>query len=387
MQRAMPSAGAWGGAPPNKGSSIDKYFLKIHTKNMQKLIRQQSHKAGLPPGSLVSMGHAAARPIRISVIDYDQDTYTETDLSGVSDCGLYKESPTTSWINITGVHDADLIKSVGECFDLHALTLEDIMNTDHRPKVEDFGRYIFITLKMLYMSGSGQNILFEQVSLILGQGYVISFQEAEGDVFQPVRDRIQRASGRLRQRGAGYLAYALVDAVVDQYFSILESLGEEVEDLEESVVTDSERVNTKQIYGIKREVTLLRRSVWPLREMVSTLEKIETDLIDVSTRVFIRDLYDHSLAILDSIDTFRDMAGNILDVHLTNVNNRMNQVMKLLTIIATIFIPLTFIAGIYGMNFDYMPELKWHYSYFVVWGIMLILALAMVKYFQKKKWL
>jgi magnesium transporter len=354
---------------------------------MQTLIRRQSHKAGLPPGSLVPMGDTAARPVRISAIDYDQNTYNETVLDGVNDCIPYKTSSTTSWINVDGVHNADLIKSMGECFDLHALTLEDIMNTDHRPKVEDFGHYIFITLKMLYLSGPNDDILFEQVSLVLGQGYVLSFQEAQGDVFQTVRERIQRASGRLRQRGPGYLAYALVDAVVDQYFLILESLGEEIETLEEYVVQDSDRIDTSQIYGIKREVTLLRRSVWPLREMVSTLEKIETDLIDETTQVFVRDLHDHSLAILDTIDTFRDMAGNILDVHLTNVNNRMNQVMKLLTIIATIFIPLTFIAGIYGMNFDYMPELKWQYSYFIIWGIMLVLALAMVKYFKNKKWL
>jgi len=270
---------------------------------------------------------------------------------------------------------------------LHPLILEDIVNTEQRPKMEDFEQYIFVVLKMLQYNEKEDEIIAEQVSLILGSNFVISFQETEGDIFDPIRDRIRNSKGRIRKMGADYLAYALLDAVVDNYFTILEKIGEKIETVEEELVANPIPETLQIIHTMKREMIFLRKSVWPLREVVGGLQRAESALIQESTGIYLRDVYDHTIQVIDTIETFRDMISGMLDIYMSSVSNKMNEVMKVLTIFAAIFIPLTFIAGIYGMNFQYMPELEWQLGYFAVLLIMLLVAVSLLVYFRKKKWL
>jgi magnesium transporter len=355
---------------------------------MNRLIKKRSEKAGLPPGTLVHIGEKKTEKAKITIIDYDETQFEEKEAKTIEECFPFKDKPTTTWINIEGVHELAIIEKIGEHFGLHPLLLEDIANTEQRPKMEDYGEYIFIVLKMLFHDEKANEVKAEQVSLILGSNFVISFQEGiKGDVFDPVRERIRNGKGRTRKMKSDYLAYALVDAIVDSYFLILEKLGEKIEDVEEELVTNPASETLRGIHHLKREMIFLRKSVWPLREVLSCLERGESSLIHANTRIYLRDVYDHTIQIIDTIETFRDMLSGILDIYLSSISNRMNQIMKVLTIIATIFIPLTFIVGIYGMNFEYMPELKWRWGYFAVLGIMAIIGIWMLIYFRKKRWL
>ncbi len=359
---------------------------------MSRFLKSLSRKAGTSPGTLVHIGSKRLEKARITVIDYDEKRHTKRAVKDVSDCFPYRDSKTTTWINVDGLHDTELIERLGAHFGIHSLVLEDIVNTGQRPKFEDFDDYIFIVLKMLYMREDGSTVKSEQVSIILGKNYVISFQEATGDIFDQVRGRIESGKGRIRKSGADYLAYALMDAVVDNYFIILENLGESIEGMEDGLVADPAPDILQRIHSMKREMIFLRKSVWPLREVVSGIERSESVLVSKKTRPFIRDLYDHTIQVIDTVETFRDMASGLLDLYLSSVSNRMNQVMKVLTIIATIFIPLSFFAGLYGMNFntDYplnMPELNWEYGYPAILLFMTGVALLMLFYFRKKRWL
>ena len=360
---------------------------------MAKLIRKRSKKAGLPPGTLVYVGKERTDKVIITLIDYDEKNYSEKVLKKVDDCTPFKESKTITWINIDGIHDTNIIEKFGECFNLHPLLLEDIVNTNQRPKMDDYGDYLFVVLKMLYYSDNKEKLNSEQVSLILGNNYVISFQEEKEDVFNQIRERIQHGKGRIRKMGADYLAYAIIDAVVDHYFAILEKLSEKFETMEDALVIDPTPQLLEQIYALKKEMVVLRKSVWPLRELINGLDRSENKLIQKSTHIFLRDVYDHTIQVIDSVETFRDMASGMVDLYLSSISNKMNQVMQVLTIIATIFIPLTFIAGIYGMNFDpgaspfNMPELGWYWGYISVWLVMIIIGIIMLIYFKRKRWL
>jgi len=350
-------------------------------------IKKRSRKAGLPPGTLVHIGEKKAETVRITYIDYDEQSFQEKQVSNIEECLKLKDTPTVSWINIDGLHDIELLEKLGRGFELHPLILEDILSTGQRPKFEDYEKYIFIVLKMLSFSEETQSVEAEQVSLILGPNYVISFQERIGDVFEHVRDRIRNAKGRIRKMGADYLAYTLLDATVDNYFVILERLGEKIESMEEEVVSDPTEKTIRQIHSLKREMISLRKSVWPLRELIGGLQKSESSLIKETTDVYLRDVYDHTIQIIDTIESFRDMVSGMLDIYLSSISNKMNAVMKVLTIIATLFIPLTFVAGIYGMNFKYMPELEWRWGYAAALLVMLVIAAIMLIYFRRKKWL
>jgi magnesium transporter len=350
-------------------------------------IKKRSRKAGLPPGTLVHIGEKKAETVRITYIDYDEQSFQEKQVSNIEECLKLKDTPTVSWINIDGLHDIELLEKLGRGFELHPLILEDILSTGQRPKFEDYEKYIFIVLKMLSFSEETQSVEAEQVSLILGPNYVISFQERIGDVFEHVRDRIRNAKGRIRKMGADYLAYTLLDATVDNYFVILERLGEKIESMEEEVVSDPTEKTIRQIHSLKREMISLRKSVWPLRELIGGLQKSESSLIKETTDVYLRDVYDHTIQIIDTIESFRDMVSGMLDIYLSSLSNKMNAVMKVLTIIATLFIPLTFVAGIYGMNFKYMPELEWRWGYAAALLVMLVIAAIMLIYFRRKKWL
>lgn len=348
---------------------------------------KRTNKAGLPPGSLVHTGEKKVESVRVTVIDYDENTFEEKQVSTVEECFSFKATPTVTWINVDGLHDVSVVEKLGHAFDLHPLILEDILSTGQRPKVEDYEKQIFLVVRMLSYHDKSQAIESEQVSLVLGSNVVLSFQERVGDVFDHIRDRIRNAKGRIRKSGADYLAYSLFDAIVDSYFAILEETGEKIEILEEELVSEPDEGTLRQIHKLKHEMIVLRRSIWPLRELLSGLQRSESPLVTDTTSVYLRDVYDHTIQIIDTIESFRDMVSGMLDIYLSSVSNRMNAVMKVLTIIATLFIPLTFIVGVYGMNFPNMPEMKWRYSYAAVWCLMLAITVAMLIYFRKKKWL
>lgn len=354
---------------------------------MPKLVKKRSKKAGFPPGTIVHIGNKRAEKTKITIVDYNEEQFQEKEAKSIKECFPYKDKPTVTWININGVHEVKIIEELGKNYNFHPLILEDIVDTDQRPKIKDFGDYIFIILKMHYYDKENNEIKIEQVSLIFGKNYVISFQEREGDVFDSIRERIRNNIGRIRKARADYLIYALMDAIIDNYFTILEKLGEETEDLETKVIKNPVPANLQIIYRLKSELIFLRKSVWPLREVISILEKGESALIDKSTNIYLRDIYGHTIQVMDTVETLRDVISGTLEVYLSSISNRMNEIMKVLTIIATIFIPLTFIVGIYGMNFQYMPELKWVWSYPVVLLGMLIIGIIMVFYFRRKKWM
>jgi len=349
--------------------------------------RKRSSKAGLPPGTLVHVGEKKTESVKITFIDYDERSFQEKQVANIEECLKLKDTPTVSWINIDGIHDIELIEKLGRGFELHPLLLEDILSTGQRPKFEDYEKYIFIVLKMLSYNDVSQSVEAEQVSLVLGPNYVLSFQECVGDVFENIRDRIRNAKGRVRKMEADYLAYSLIDAIVDYYFFILEKFGEKIESIEEEVLGDPTEKTVQQIHSLKREMISLRKSVWPLRELIGGLQKSESPLIKETTDIYLRDVYDHTIQIIDTIESSRDIVSGMLEIYLSSLSNKMNAVMKVLTIIATLFIPLTFVAGIYGMNFKYMPELEWRWAYPILWLVMIAVAVIMLFYFRRKKWL
>ncbi len=355
-------------------------------KPMIKLVKRRSHKAGLPPGTPVFVGEKKVREVRISVLDYDDKKVEFHEDVEVRQCFPFRDSPSVSWINVDGLHEVAVVEELCRHFGIHPLTIEDILNTTQRPKMDVFPDYVYIVLKMLSFNEEAREIEWEQVSIILGKNFVISFQEKSGDVFDPVRNRIN-SKGRITREGPDHLAYSLVDSVVDNYFSILEKIDEIIEEVEEEVIEDPTPRTLQKIHNLKRELVQFRRTVWPLREIIGGLERLETPLIQSSTVVYLRDLYDHIIQVIETADSQRDIITGTLDVYLSSVSNKLNDIMRFLTIFATIFIPLTLIAGIYGMNFDYMPELKWHYGYFGVLLAMAVVSMSLLIYFRKKKWL
>ena len=342
---------------------------------------------------MVHVGKKTTEPIRITIFDYDELHLEEKEVEHLEDCFSYRDSDTITWINIDGVYDANVIERIGSHFSIHPLVLEDIMNTGQRPKIESFDNYIYLILKMLYHDETNSEIQTEQVSIILSKNIVISFQEKPGDIFNNVRERIRNGKGRIRKMGADYLSYALIDAIIDHYFIIMESIGEVIEETEELLIDHPTPETLQQIHNLKADMIFLRKSVWPLRELINGLIREETPLITNETVIYFRDVYDHTIQVMDTIESYRDIISGMLDIYMSSVSNKMNEVMKVLTIFASIFIPLTFIAGIYGMNFNpsvspfNMPELNWFLGYPFVLGIMLILAIVMIFYFKQKNWL
>jgi magnesium transporter len=351
-----------------------------------KLIKKRGKKVGAAPGTLIHIGEKHGIEAQIQVIEYDQDHLKEQQLKDASALRSFKEGPTVSWINVDGVHDISMVEALGESLGLHPLVMEDILNTDQRPKIEAYDDYLYIVIKMLHFDGESREIRPEQVSLILARHFVVSFQERPEDVFEGVRGRL-RAGRRIRFMGTDYLAYSLLDAIIDSYFSLLEKFGDQVELLEEELITSPTPATLSKIHHFKREMLLLRKAVWPLREVLSSLTRDENPLISGETRLFLRDVYDHTIHVIDNIETLRDLLAGMIDIYLSSVSNRMNEVMKVLTIMATIFIPLTFIAGVYGMNFEYMPELHWRWGYPAVWLVMIGVTCGLLLFFRHRKWL
>ncbi len=354
---------------------------------MRRLVKKRSKKTGLPPGTLVHIGEEKGEKICITVVEYDEQNFRESELAVPEGCYPFQKEPTVTWINVDGIHQVDVLEKLGSCFGLHPLVQEDILNTDQRPKIEDYGEDLFIVLKMLSYAEQTDEIEACQISLILRPNVVLSFQEKEGGVFAPIKERLRNGKGRLRKMGADYLAYAFLDIIVDHYFFVLEKLGEKIEVLEGKLLTDPTTDTLQKIQNLKREMLLLRKWVWPLREVINSLERGEFLGIQETTRIYLRDVYDHTIQVIDTIEILRDMLSGMVDIYLSSINNRMNAVMKVLTIIATIFMPLTFLAGVYGMNFKQMPELDWRWGYPLVWVVMISIAVLMLIIFRRKKWL
>ena len=351
------------------------------------MMQKKSQTIGLSPGSLIHLGERREEKIKLSIIDYDPENLNVRELRSVEEAYSFRESSTVSWLNIAGLHDTDSLQKIGNHFGIHPLVMEDVLNTGHQPKSEIYDNYLFFIIKMITYKDEKKRLEYEQVSLVLGENFLISFQEKDGDLFNPVRQRIETTKGRLRRQGADYLLYALLDVIVDNYYLVLEKLATNIEDLEARALTEPEKELVHEIQILKSEVVLLRKSVWPLREAIDDMMVEDSSLITSFTLPYLHDLYDHTIHVIDTIETFRDMISGLMDVYLSSLSIRMNDIMKVLTIIATIFIPLTFIAGIYGMNFANMPELNWSLGYPLIWLIMLATSGALLLYFKKKGWI
>ena len=359
---------------------------------MSRFIKQISQKKGLPPGTPVYIGDERTEEVKLTIIDYDNERFEMRTAETVEECLQYKNSPGMTWINVEGIHDTRIVEKLGACFGLHPLIVEDIVNTGQRPKVDISDDYIFIVLKRITWDQTEKVIQVEQISLVIGSNYVITFEERDSETFDSVINRIKSNKGRIRKAGADYLAYTLMDNIVDNYFRVIENIGEDIEDMEEELVDNPTPDTVHKIHFIKREMIFLRKSIWPLREIISLLEREETSLIQEPTLIYLKDVYDHTIQMIDIIETYGDITSGMLDVYLSSISNKMNAVMKVLTIIATIFIPLTFIAGIYGMNFNTekspfnMPELNWYFGYPFVMGLMAAIGFVMLYLFKRKKW-
>ncbi|MDG1729784.1 MAG: magnesium/cobalt transporter CorA [Algibacter sp.] len=342
---------------------------------------------GQIPGSIIYTGKKEHQKLFIESFDYNKEHCTVKELDSVQESFEYKLTDSITWINLNGLNHVDEIEKLGAHYNLHPLVLEDIVNISQRPKIDEYDDYLFVSLKMLYYDNE-QNIISEQVSFVLGKNYVLSFQESEGDVFDQVRDRIRNAKGRVRTMQSDYLLYVLIDAIVDHYFNVIETLSDKIEYFETTIFSgEADDDISQKIQNLKREILRVRRNIFPLREVISRIEKNENKLIHKKTITYYRDIYDHLIQVSENIDIYREMIWSLMDMYMTSISNKMNEVMKVLTIMASIFIPLTFIAGIYGMNFEYIPELKYKYAYFILWGVMIVLFVGMLYYFRKKKWL
>jgi magnesium transporter len=355
---------------------------------MTPYVHPHSKKAGMPPGMFIHVGVKRTEGTILELFSYDSGTVREHSSADADEIISLVNPAAVNWINVSGLSQTETVGRLCEHFGVHPLTIEDILNTGQRPKIEDHEGYLFASLKMLYPDESGGKILYEQVSLILSDHLVITFQEeAKNDVFDQLRERIRTAKGRIRGQGPDYLAYSIIDAVVDQYYVVLERIGERIEAVEELLVQNPTRETLGDIHSLKNEMLLLRRFIWPLREVIAFLERAETDLITDGMMIYFRDVYDHTIQVIDTTELYRDIISGMLDTYLSSLSNRMNEVMKVLTVFASIFIPLTFIVGIYGMNFDYMPELRWHWGYPALWVVMLAVVVSMFVYFRKKRWI
>ena len=364
-------------------------------KRTRLLLRRPKNTKALnqAPGTVTYIGRKESTETRLEVIDYNKDSFDRYTSSRPEDAFNFENEDRITWINIDGLSNTEEIIKLGKYYDLHPLIQEDIVNTNQRPKIDEYHDYIFVVVKMLYFpkdvtDKNNGSLISEHLTFVVGKDYVLTFQEAGGDVFDNVRDRLANSKGRLRSNGSDYLLFALLDSIIDQYFEVVDVMGDKIEQLEENLFQAQPNDDiTFEIQELKRTILRIRRAVFPLREVLSRLEKLDSDFIDEKTRNYFRDLYDHVTQVSENIEIYREMTWGLMDMYMTTISNRMNEVMKVLTIIATIFIPLTFIAGIYGMNFEFMPELQWKYSYFILLGVMLAIFIGMIYYFKKKKWI
>jgi magnesium transporter len=357
------------------------------TSPMRRLFRTSKKRVGAPPGTLHYTGPERTEPVKVHLIEYAGDILKETSLDSSADFAAIAAKDPVTWVNVDGLNDLGLTEAIGAGFDLHPLVQEDLVHTHQRPKLEEYEDYFFVVLRMLRLEDDRGTINSEQVGIVFGDRWVLSFQERAGDVWDPVRERIRGKSGRIRSRGADYLAYALMDAVVDHYFHILETFADTVEELEIQVLEEPTQETMHRIHNLRHEMLLVRRAIWPLRELANGLVRTESHLVAEETKVFLRDVYDHTVQVIDTAETLRDVVSGLMDLYMSSVSNRMNEIMKVLTIMASVFIPLTFLAGIYGMNFDNMPELGIPWAYPALLVFMAAIGVGLMLYFRKKGWL
>lgn len=353
---------------------------------MARFIKKRKKVIGKSPGSMIFIGDRKTEATQIRLIDYNRESISEKAIYDMKAEKLLNNTDSVSWINFDGLHDTDVIRDTGELFNLHPLLLDDIVNTGQRPKFAEYDNCIFMVLKMLRYNGEINKLVAEQFSIVSGDGFLLTFQEQPGDVFDPVRERLRKARGRIRGCGSDYLAYALLDTVVGNYIQAVGLIGDEIEQIEEDIMGEPDRATLEKIYLYKREMNYLRKTVRPARELILHLTHAESELISESTIPFLKDLLDLFTEATEAVEAYREMLSDFLNLYNTAVGNRMNDIMKVLTVFAAIFIPLTFIAGIYGTNFEYVPELTYRYSYFIFWAVIVIIALSMVLYFRRKKW-
>lgn len=350
---------------------------------MARIIKRQSKNVGLPPGTIVHVGNEPL-PTKLEYIRYDAEKIEKLD---AADIDLYQDVPeSVDWVHVSGLQDVDLINRIGKKLQIHPLLMEDIFNEDQRAKTDDLEEGVFVVLKFPSLTTKNE-LIMEQISMIMKGNLVLSLQSSYLSFFDALKERLFKANGRIRKMKADYLLYALCDLIVDSYFTVLERIDNEIETLEEELIDNPKQDILQRIYQIKREIILLRRSVWPMRKAISVLDKTDTAIIQENTHMYLRDLYDHTIQVIDTIETFREMISGLQDMYLTSISNKMNEVMKVLTISAAIFIPLTFLAGVYGMNFQFIPELNWKWAYPVWWGITICLGIVMIIYFKRIKWL
>ena len=345
-----------------------------------------THKAGLAPGTLIHIGEVLDKTTRVSVIDYNTDRLEEHLVESIDELLKYKTSDTTTWIHVDGLADVEIIEQIGAAFGIHQLTLEDIIHTSQRPKFEEYDDYLYIVLKHLEADDEF-GLFYEQISILVLDNIVITFKEKSGELFQPILKRIKNTKWRFRGLGADYLAYAIIDTIVDQYFFLMDALDVATTSLEDTLLTsEPTQASLQAIQGYKRKLINIKRYIAPTREMMSEILHSESGLIEEKTRIYFKDVSDHMLRVAESIDSYREILSSLLDIYISSMSNKMNEVMKVLTVFASIFIPLTFLSGIYGMNFEYMPELKWHWSYPALWGVFIVIVVLLLAYFRKKKW-
>jgi magnesium transporter len=353
---------------------------------MARQVSQRSKKLGLPPGTLVHVGEKKTQTVSVTLFNFEEKTYTERCFTGPELPGDFPSPSGVSWLDVSGIHEVEVIRKIGEKLCVHPLVLEDIANTHQRPKVEIHGDYLYAVLRMAQKLPGEEGIEFEQMSFLLGRGWLVTFQERPGDIFEPVRERIRQGQGRVRREGADFLMHMLLDMIVDHYFLVIEGLSDEMETLEDELFRKPDSRTLADIHRIRSDSSMIRRAAWPLREMIQTLQRSESELVSQRLHPYLTDLYDHVLQVVDTVEVQRETLAGYADIYLSSLSIRMNEIMQVLTIIATIFIPLTFIVGVYGMNFHYMPELTWKYGYFMVWVVMLATSAGMVVWFRRKRW-
>ena len=345
-----------------------------------------ARKAGLAPETLVHTGRRYGETVKVTVLEYDAENVRERVAGDYTGLTAARAEGQVTWISVEGLHNVEVVERIGQDFAIHPLVMEDILNIEQRPKLEDYGDYLYIVMRSFTVAPGGAPA-GEQVSLIMGKGYVISFQESDRDLFKAVRDRINGCKGRIRREGADYLAYCLIDTLIDNYFVVLETLGETLEDLEERMVVQTGREALQQIHVLKRDMLFFRKALWPLREVIGVMARGESSLVRPTTLPYIRDIYDHTIQVIDTLETYRDILSGLLDIYLSSISNHLNQIMKVLTIISTIFIPLTFITGVFGMNFKYMPGLEETWGFPAIVLVMLAVCAVMLRFFRTRDWL
>jgi len=360
---------------------------KLKKIDLQKFVSRTAQRGSIP-GTVEYIGAPRQEKIRIDVLEYNDSTITNESIVGsVKELEGYIDQPGIKWIQVTGVHNLDILNEIGKQFNIIPLDLEDIANTTQRPRIEERDDYIFLVFKILQIDPESREVNMEQVSMVLGPNYVISFHETTPQVFQTLHNRIVTSKGRVRKMKTDYLVFAIIDIIIDHYFTLIEDIGESIEETEEELITSPGQASQEAIYKIKRRLGYVKKTIWPAREVLNQLQRSDHQLIHDETRIYFRNNYDHTIQIIETLESLRDLTSGMMDLYLSTVSYKMNEIMKVLTIFSTIFIPLTFFAGVYGMNFKYLPELEWKFGYFIFWGIMAVITIFMLLFFRRKKWL